>query len=244
MDLGALASLPSPLLPFPLTPHLIEGGGRLFALLPPTTVWFLAFLLDVSTWSHEWKSVPKEEEEEEPTAATAATLGEVEEYWIYIYIYIYIPSISTFNEWMGVWWAWRRGSRGDSGWLLLRGDSGIPSIVSYVPASVWLDLFDSGFLSRLRDAREGGGGPILFFLHPFLLPSYPSIYPSIRPTVRPVSIRFRGEGKQLTHHFHTCIQRMQHTSAAKHCVRFIPFHFHPFHSVSSRFRTRVCVCVA
>ena len=35
MDLGALASLPSPLPPFPLTPHLIEGGGEAFCAFTP-----------------------------------------------------------------------------------------------------------------------------------------------------------------------------------------------------------------
>ena len=216
---------------FSIDPPPHRGGGRLFALLPPTTVWFLAFLLDVSTWSHEWKSVPKEEEEEEPTAATAATLGEVEEYWIYIYIYIYIPSISTFNEWMGVWWAWRRGSRGDSGWLLLRGDSGIPSIVSYVPASVWLDLFDSGFLSRLRDAREGGGPFYFFYIHFFYLHIHPSIRLFVRPSVRyPSASGEKGSNWLIifTHASSGCstlrLPSIVFVSFHSIFIRFIPFH--------------------
>ena len=43
MDLGALASLPSPLPPFPLTPHLIEGGGGFLRFYPPPPFDFWRF---------------------------------------------------------------------------------------------------------------------------------------------------------------------------------------------------------
>ena len=243
MDLGALASLPSPLPPFPLTPPLIEGGGEAFCAFTPHHRLISGVFVGCVNLKPWMKKRTKRRRRRRTNSSNSSNIGRSRGILdLYIYIYIYIPSISTFNEWMGVWWAWRRGSRGDSGWLLLRGDSGIPSIVSYVPASVWLDLFDSGFLSRLRDAREGGGGPFYFFyIHFFYLHIHPSIRLFVRPSVRyPSASGEKGSNWLII---------FTHASSGCSTLRLPSIVFISFHSIFIRFipfhldSGRVYVCV-
>ena len=241
MDLGALASLPSPLPPFPLTPHLIEGGGEAFCAFTPHHRLISGVFVGCVNLKPWMKKRTKRRRRRRTNSSNSSNIGRSRGILdLYIYIYIYPLFRLSMNE-------WECGGHGGGG------AGGIPDGYCYegIPefrqlCPMFRPVFDlisliPDFLADWEMLGRGGGPFYFFYIHFFYLHIHPSIRLFVRPSVRyPSASGEKGSNWLII---------FTHASSGCSTLRLPSIVFISFHSIFIRFipfhldSGRVYVCV-